>query len=172
MTDLIERMKSSLVGVTDGPWDIGWYICRADSEDVKYEKTRKLKKGETRKSLKAGDELWRVPKGIGPIEMDHNHWSGNYLACSEEDANFIAAARTLLPEAMEEIEELRRNVRCMALDNMAATDQAAENHTRAEAAETALREILELWDGPKYKHFMAPKMNAVRSLLKDLERRK
>ena len=44
-------------------------------------------------------------------------------------------ARTLLPEALKEIEELRGKVRSMALDSMAATDQAAENLARAEATE-------------------------------------
>ena len=66
MTDLIERMKASLVGVTDGPWDVG--------------------------------------QGIA-VQDEHSNTIA--LVRAREDRAFIAAARTLLPEAIEEIEELR-----------------------------------------------------------------
>ena len=66
MTDLIEQMKASLVGVTDGPWYVG--------------------------------------PGLA-VQDEH----GNTIALvrAKVERAFIAAARTLLPEAIKEIEELR-----------------------------------------------------------------
>ena len=48
-------------------WEIDWFICRADAKDVEWQATRHLKKGETRRVLSVGDELWRVPRAIGPL---------------------------------------------------------------------------------------------------------
>jgi hypothetical protein len=58
---------------TSGPWTIDWYICREGNK-----------------------ELWRVPKSIGPIGIDHNHWAGHHLTVDRDDARLIAAAPTLL----------------------------------------------------------------------------
>ena len=66
---------------TPGPWEINWYICREGKE-----------------------ELWRVPRSIGPAYVDHNHWAGNYITVDEADARLIAVAPELL-EALKELME-------------------------------------------------------------------
>lgn len=58
---------------TPGPWEIDWYICREGNE-----------------------ELWRVPRSIGPAHVDHNHWAGKHIAVDEANARLIAAAPDLL----------------------------------------------------------------------------
>jgi hypothetical protein len=73
-------------------WSVQWFECKADSDDVRHAATKPLKQGEKRELLSVGDVLWRVPLEIGPISPDHNHWAGNYLACSEEEAEFAASA--------------------------------------------------------------------------------
>lgn len=81
MTDLIEQMKASLVGVTDGPW----YVSPA-------------------------------------LAVQDEHGNTIALVRAKVERVFIAAARTLLPEAIKEIEELR---------------------SRAEAAEAKLAKAVE-----------------------------
>jgi hypothetical protein len=85
-------------------WEIYWFCCKADASDVEYEKTRNLAKGETRKDLKIGDTLWRVPFSIGPIGIDENHWSGYHLTCSEEEAELVAS----IPVMVERLAQLER----------------------------------------------------------------
>lgn len=54
-------------------WKIEWYVC------------------------KEGDrELWRVPRSIGPISIDHNHWAGWHLTADEQQAKLISAAPEML----------------------------------------------------------------------------
>ena len=70
---------------TPGPWNVDWYIQYSDG----------------------GSEVWRVPRSIGPISADHNHWSGPHLDCGENEegeanARLIAAA----PELVEALKEL------------------------------------------------------------------
>ena len=55
-------------------------------------------KGRTK--LKVGDPLWRVPRSIGPISIDRNHWAGGHLDVSEADARLIAEAPAMA-EALE-----------------------------------------------------------------------
>jgi hypothetical protein len=71
------------------PWKIKWFVCRADSDDVAYAKTEGRK-------LKIGDELWRVPLSIGPIEINHSHWAGEHLTCEPEEARMAANAPIML----------------------------------------------------------------------------
>jgi hypothetical protein len=104
--DLVKQAREALNGVSKEPWEIEWYICQADEGDVQHAKTRKLKRGETRRDLKVGDELWRVPTRIGPISSEHNHWSGTSLACNVADAMFVKEAHSLLPLMADRIEEL------------------------------------------------------------------
>ncbi|MDB4378652.1 hypothetical protein N9Z41_02660 [bacterium] len=107
MTDnLVKQARESLNGVSKEPWEIEWYICQADEGDVQHAKTRKLKRGESRKDVQVGDELWRVATRIGPISPEHNHWSGTSLACNVADAMFVKTAHSLLPLMAYRIEEL------------------------------------------------------------------
>lgn len=69
---------------TPGPWKTDWFSCTADASDVAYARS----KGRTK--LKVGDPLWRVPRSIGPISIDSNHWAGGHLDVSEADARLIA----------------------------------------------------------------------------------
>jgi hypothetical protein len=108
--DLVKQAREALNGVYKEPWEIEWYICRADERDVQHAKTRKLKRGEARKDVQVGDELWRVPKSIGPIFPDHDHWSGSSLTCDVADAMFVITARSLLPLMADRIEELELEV--------------------------------------------------------------
>jgi hypothetical protein len=55
-------------------------------------------KGRTK--LKVGDPLWRVPRSIGPISIDRNHWAGDHLDVSEADARLIAETPAMA-EAIE-----------------------------------------------------------------------
>lgn len=79
---------------TPGPWETDWFSCRADASDVAYARS----KGRTK--LKVGDPLWRVPRSIGPISIDRNHWAGGHLDVSEADARLIAEAPAMA-EALE-----------------------------------------------------------------------
>lgn len=104
--DLVKIGRDALKGVTEGPWQVSWYVCHANMEDVKYQKTRPLSRGEKRRNLKVGDELWKQATSIGPLFTDHDHWSGYHLSCSNEDALFIAASRDLVAQMTDRIEEL------------------------------------------------------------------
>lgn len=77
-------------------WNIEWFICRRDASDVAYE----LSIGNP--DAKVGDELWRVPKSIGPLEVSHDHWAGYHIDCEEKDAR-LAAAAPLMYEALQEM---------------------------------------------------------------------
>lgn len=66
---------------TKGPWGVEWYVCK-----------------------EKGKELWRVPKRIGPVSVEHNHWAGYHLDIEKEDAQLISAAPDLL-EALVEMAE-------------------------------------------------------------------
>lgn len=75
---------------TPGPWEINWYECRMDRDDVAYAH----KEGNL--SAKVGDVLWRSPRSIGPCEIENSHWGGDLLTVEEADARLIAAAPDLL----------------------------------------------------------------------------
>lgn len=70
-------------------WEISWYTCRANAKDVAWAKSQ----GRT---IKIGEALWKVPKSIGPLGIDHNHWAGDILDCSEEVALIAAEAPEML----------------------------------------------------------------------------
>lgn len=92
MTFDLDELEAKAKAAGGDQWGVEWFECKADSDDVQHAATKPLKQGEERKLLSVGDVLWRVPKEIGPISPDHCHWAGNYLACSEEEAEFAASA--------------------------------------------------------------------------------
>jgi len=71
------------------PWEIDWYICTANQFDVDYA----LKA--TKTVIQVGDELWRVPRSIGPVTIDHDHWAGWHLRVEPSVAEAIALLPTL-----------------------------------------------------------------------------
>lgn len=91
MTDRIQDYINLAESATDRPWDISWYRCRMNANDVAYAKK------EGNPNAKIGDIMWRSAKSIGPVSPEHDHWSGTSLGCIEEDAQFIAESRTLGP---------------------------------------------------------------------------
>ncbi len=63
------------------PFTIDWYNCIADTKE-------EAEAG----NCKIGDTMWRVPKSIGPLTIDHNHWAGWYFdGLEEEDYELILA---------------------------------------------------------------------------------
>ena len=107
--DVLARLATLERAATPGPWEVEWYRCRANQEDVDYEKNRELKPGEVRRDLRLGDEMWRDPLVIGPIGTDHNHWSGTYLTCSKEDIEFITTLRDIAPALIAELQKRRKS---------------------------------------------------------------
>jgi hypothetical protein len=145
--DLVKQAREALNGVSKEPWEIEWYICQADVKDVQHAKTRKLKRGETRRDLKVGDELWRVPTRIGPISSEHNHWSGTSLACNVADAMFVKEAHSLLPLMADRIEELEERLKAATDDAKEAEAYAGEMEAKLEQAEVIIRIIAsDKWD--------------------------
>jgi len=64
-------------------WPIEWFRCMADDDDVLFAK----KEG---RIIKFGSELWRVPRSIGPISIDHDHWSKLHLTLTAQQAVIIS----------------------------------------------------------------------------------
>jgi hypothetical protein len=107
---------------TPGPWEINWYECTMDNEDVEYAK----KKGNL--NAKVGDVLWRQPQRIGPCDADHGHWGGILLTVEEADARLIAAAPDLLDVL------LRAKSAIEALDGTTAENEKLLDDYRAAIA--------------------------------------
>lgn len=87
MSDVVVRAKAALEGVTEGPWVVnqeGW-SCISSGPDSVFHGYFNGSCGD------CGDEI-------------HDAAS---VAISVEDAEFIAAARTLVPELVAEVERLR-----------------------------------------------------------------
>ena len=76
----ITELEKLAKAATPGPWVIDWYVCR-----------------------EAGEELWRVPKSIGPIYPDENHWARDHIGTSINDTNYLAAANPQTILAMIEL---------------------------------------------------------------------
>lgn len=79
------------------------------------------------------DLIERMKEALEGYHKDHRAFGAEIA----RDGLGLSAC-TLLPETIEEIKRLRKQITAMALDNMASADQAAENNTRAEAAEAKL----------------------------------
>ena len=86
MTDLIERAKASLEGTTEGPWRVSH----------------------------AGNVHYGVSHGeysFPTVVKARCEYDGFGNGSSRADANFIAEARTLVPELIAEVERLRANAK-------------------------------------------------------------
>lgn len=97
MSELVDRAKASLEGVTEGPWEAD------DHEDDEYDKFT-VGAGEYLEfpgAYKSTDLIYEVD--TYSIELD----SADY-AQVKADAEFIAAARQLVPELITEIERLEK----------------------------------------------------------------
>lgn len=94
--------KREVGSVEVKPWDIDWFVCTADADDVKYAK-------ENNKELKIGDELWRTANGFGPFFPDHNHWAGSYLS-GEKDEILVAAAAPVMLDALKKVVDTKNGL--------------------------------------------------------------
>ena len=89
--------------MTDTDWKIEWATVYANAKDVAYAK----KEGT---NLSIGDVLWRRARTVGPLTIEHNHWTGWVLDCDEADVLLAASAPRLKAEnerLVQEVERLR-----------------------------------------------------------------
>ena len=89
--------------MTDTDWKIAWATVYADAKDV----ARAKKKGT---KLSVGDVVWRRARAVGPLTIEHNHWTGWVLECDEADVLLAASAPRLKAEnerLVQEVERLR-----------------------------------------------------------------
>lgn len=73
-------------------WEVDWYICRADTGDVALEKKTAREEKRIPKYTKAGDEMWRVARSIGPISTEHSHWGGIVLELNKDQVDWVTRA--------------------------------------------------------------------------------
>lgn len=86
MSDIVDRARQALEGVTEGPWQ--W----------------------ERNTLTGGQGAYGDVLAPGPVECMSHCYGGSSVIESdnpEPDRQFIAAARTLVPELADEVERLR-----------------------------------------------------------------
>ena len=81
--------------------EIDWYVCRASSADV----AAFAESGGTQ--VQVGDEFWRVPRRIGPVVPDSNHWAGSHLSGDHKTWAQMSAA-PLLEAALRSIVQSHR----------------------------------------------------------------
>lgn len=103
MSDLVERAKAALEGVTEGPWE-----TRSDYMEL----TRVVHSGEAEFALFLCCDCG-VEAGAG----------------EGRDAEFIAAARTLVPELVAEVERLRQQLLLVHLYPCICTRHAITGET-------------------------------------------
>ena len=98
MSDALDRARAALIGTTDGPWEVGEEIdgWRAGRRTVVRHTDRSTARPST--------------KRIVTVDQTRPHWDGcapDGANCAEANVAFIAAARTLVPELIAEIERLQ-----------------------------------------------------------------
>ena len=122
MTDIIERAKAALEGVTEGPWK--W--------------SRNCQR------LEGGKDGYGEVIAPGPVDcMSHCYGGTSTIEFENEphDAEFIAAARTLVPELIAEIERVRAAAQTLG--------RIIERHNRDVLDITGLHHLIdETGDGP------------------------
>lgn len=77
--------------MTAKDWDISWTTVHADTADVAAAKS-------LGKELSVGDVMWRRATAIGPLEVQHNHWTGWCFDCDDADVLLAASAPRLKEE--------------------------------------------------------------------------
>lgn len=125
LADLLARARSALEGVTPGPWEPfyhpGGTSYPSDSWNVITART--------------GDTVAEVDDEIRDYEEPHGEFG--------RDAQFIAAARQLVPELIAEVERLRRVTDIIDPDSV-YREQRDEARTRLAAMEQAVTRVREL----------------------------
>lgn len=107
MSDVVERAKAALEGVTEGPWT--W-----DGDTFSDAPEHKCPHGthwtDHGPNLVRGNEDGSTFDDWSPDAMviTSNGYDASGLEVKTADAEFIMAARTLVPELVSEIERLRR----------------------------------------------------------------
>lgn len=89
MTDIVDRAKAALADTTDGPWEVnteGWACISSGSDSVFHA---------------------YVETTCIDCDAEITQSMGCHVAISIEDAEFIAQARTLVPELIAEVERLQ-----------------------------------------------------------------
>lgn len=86
------------------PFEIEWYECRADEDDVAYSKT-KVAQLAGAKRVKTGDVMWRAIRGIGPLAPDHDHWAKWHIGIGDEEekAALMMAASPVLVYTLKQV---------------------------------------------------------------------
>lgn len=97
--DLLERSNAMLDGVTEGPWDVVWehpegeYVCGPPYAYAIYGPADHA----TLDAVGVSDEY----------KAQYGHQITEIVGLSDADAEFIAGARTLVPELVAEVKRLR-----------------------------------------------------------------
>lgn len=109
--------------MTDTDWKIEWATVYANAKDVAHAK----REG---KNLSIGDVVWRRARAVGPLTVDHNHWTGWVLDCDEADVLLAASAPRLKAEnerLVQEVERLRQEKEQLRLENERLRLRAVRN---------------------------------------------
>jgi hypothetical protein len=89
---LNQRQRLELTPKIVKRWEVDWYVCRADHEDVAFEKKQAREEKRRPKFTETGAELWRSARSIGPIAIDHSHWGGYQLSLNQAQVDWVTRA--------------------------------------------------------------------------------
>jgi len=87
--------------MTDTDWKIEWATVYANAKDVAHAKREGT-------NLSIGDVVWRRATAVGPLTIEHNHWTGWVLDCDEADVLLAASAPRLKAENERLVQEVTR----------------------------------------------------------------
>lgn len=120
MTDLVERAKAALEGVTEGPWRVEEYEDPGNTYSWRQPYIASPHK----------NPLGSWPEQIAKMMWRHKQVSQNRLATDDArrdaDARFIVAARQLVPELVAEVERLGAEIDRMRAEGFYRDERAAK----------------------------------------------
>lgn len=112
MGDILERAKAALEGITEGPWRV--HEATTSGYAPHY-------------GVASGD------RSYPDVAYAHSDWEGYGNGSRKADAEFIAAARTLVPELVAEVERLREHLKHAAALVMTQGSEISRLRAEAEA---------------------------------------